>query len=62
MGSSKSKPKMDDMDKKALHDAVVIRSMPENISKALKKARSKPEWCSDARWRMELNRRRNRYL
>ena len=38
--------------------ARIAMSMPDNIAHALKNAVSKPEWCSDTRWRMELGRRR----
>ena len=39
----------------------ILRSMPDNIAAALAKARHKPNWCSDVRWRMELRRRAYRY-
>ena len=37
--------------------AEIVRSMPNNIASALAAARTKPLWCSDVRWRMELRRR-----
>lgn len=42
-------------------NAELLRAMPDNISAALAKARNKPAWCSDVRWRMELRRRAYRY-
>lgn len=39
----------------------MLRAMPDNIAAALAKARHKPNWCSDVRWRMELRRRAYRY-
>lgn len=31
---------------------------PENRAETLRKANTKPKWCSDVRWRIELRRRR----
>lgn len=42
-----------------LRNAEILRMMPDNIADALAKARSKPIWCSDIRWRMELRRRQS---
>lgn len=49
-------------DRKVLKNAAILRSMPDNIAEALANARAQPIWCSDVRWRMELNRRRNRHI
>ena len=49
-------------DRRILKNAAILRTMPDNIAEALANARAKPIWCSDVRWRMELNRRRNRHL
>lgn len=48
-------------DKRILTNAAILRAMPDDIAGALAKARTKPIWCSDVRWRMELARRKNRY-
>lgn len=58
----KSQGSLSDEDKRILYNAAIIRAMPDNIAEALAKARSKPIWCSDTRWRMELARRRNIYM
>jgi len=44
-----------------LRNAEIVRSMPDNIADVLMKARVKPVWCSDIRWRMELRRRKRYY-
>ena len=45
-------------DERRLHELEEIaRSMPDNIASALANARSKPAWCSETRWRMEMKRR-----
>jgi hypothetical protein len=49
-------------DRRILKNAAILRTMPDNIAEALANARAKPIWCSDVRWRMELNRRRNRHI
>ena len=48
-------------DRRILTNAAILRAMPDDIAGALAKARTKPIWCSDVRWRMELARRKNRY-
>lgn len=48
-------------DKRILYNAAILRSMPDDIAGALAKAKAKPLWCSDVRWRMELARRRRKY-
>lgn len=48
-------------ERRILANAAILRTMPDNIAAALAKARSKPTWCSDIRWRMELNRRKRYY-
>ena len=62
---SKSKKKkqgaLTEEDKRILYNAAIVRAMPDNIAEALEKARSKPIWCSEIRWKMELSRRRRRY-
>lgn len=45
-----------------LKNAALLRMMPDNIGEALAAARTKPPWCSDVRWRMELSRRRNKWV
>lgn len=60
--NKKSQGALSDEDKRILYNAAIIRAMPDNIAEALEKARSKPIWCSDTRWRMELARRRNFYI
>jgi hypothetical protein len=59
---SKGHSTLTEEDKRILYNAAIIRAMPDNIAEALAKARSKPIWCSDTRWRMELARRRNIYI
>lgn len=49
-------------DRRILYNAAVLRAMPDNIAEALAKSKSKPIWCSDVRWRMELARRRRKYF
>lgn len=49
-------------DRRILKNAAILRTMPDNIAEALANARTKPIWCSDIRWRMELNRRHNRHI
>lgn len=48
-------------EKEILYNAAILRMIPDNIAAALAKARTKPIWCSDIRWRMELSRRKRRY-
>lgn len=48
---------MSEEERKLHKNAEILRMMPDNISDALAKARNKPIWCSDIRWRMELRRR-----
>lgn len=59
MNKSKSNNKMSD--KEYLANAAILRMIPDNIAEALAKARTKPIWCSDIRWRMELKRRTLNY-
>lgn len=56
------KEKIKEEEKRILENAEILRTMPDNIGAALAKARSKPAWCSDIRWRMELRRRSRRYF
>ena len=48
-------------ERRILSNAAILRTMPDDIAGALAKARSKPIWCSEIRWKMELSRRRRRY-
>jgi len=48
-------------DRKILYNAAILRAMPDDIAGALMKAKTKPIWCSDVRWRMELSRRRRKF-
>lgn len=49
-------------DQELLRNAAIIRAMPDNIGEALANARTRPIWCSKVRWRMEMARRRSRFL
>lgn len=48
-------------DRRILYNAAILRSMPDDIAGALAKSKTKPLWCSDTRWRMELARRRMKF-